>query len=435
MKRITAALLALFIVFVTAVSASAFDYGCDVDTVADAVYLKNLDTGAVIYEKNSAQKMYPASTTKIMTYTVVAENVADLDGTKVEIKEDVFADLDPESTVMGLSEHIGEYISVKDLLYGLMLPSGNDAALVLADYVGGGISGFVDLMNAKAAELGCSGTHFANPHGLTDPDHYTTAADMAAIAEYARTLPYFTEITGTVYYTPADFDGPLHNTNYMLDSEAYDGRYYQPYVTGIKTGYTDEAGRCLVSTATSGDFTYLCVALGAEYSYVEDINYAMLDSAALYDWSFENLAARTVFSSDEVVANVPVKYVVGDKAVSLKPDKDAVALLPADFDKSLVTTKVEQEKSVDAPVHKGDILGTIKVYYDGTEILSANAVASEDIERNELVYVFDSIIRFLLKNIVWVIVIVLVLIVLIVILKASSNAKKRARARHRHYRH
>lgn len=432
MKHIAALILAFAVVLVTAASAAAFDYGCDVDTVADAVYLENLETGAVIYTKNADQKMYPASTTKIMTYVVTAENIADLDGTKITIKEGVLDGLDPESTVMGLSEHIGEQISVKDLLYGLMLPSGNDAALVLADYVGGGISGFVDMMNAKAQELGCTGTHFANPHGLHDPDHYTTAEDMAKIAKYARTLPYFAQITSTVYYTPDGFDGALHNTNYMLDSNEY--VYYHPCVIGIKTGYTDEAGKCLVSAAASGEYTYLCVALGAEYSYAEDINYAMLDTAALYDWSFENLAVRTVYSSDEIIAEVPVRFVLGDQTVALKPEKDAAALLPADFDKSLVTTKVEHEDSVDAPVHQGDTLGTIKVYYDGAEILSANAVAAADIERNELVYAVHSIGQFISGNIVIIVIAAVLILALIIFLKARSNAKKRERARRRHYR-
>ena len=137
MKRISVLIISVIIVCFSVISASAVDYKCDVETVSNAVYLENLNSGTVVYEKASDQRSYPA-----------------IDG------------LDPESTVMGLSTHVGEQVSVRDLLYGLMLPSGNDAALVLADYVGGGISGFAEKMNAKAAELGCTDTHFANPHGL-----------------------------------------------------------------------------------------------------------------------------------------------------------------------------------------------------------------------------------------------------------------------------
>ena len=151
MKRVFCILLAVAAIFVTSISVSAVDYGCDVSTVSGAIYLENLDTGAVVYEKNADGQMYPASTTKIMTYVVVADNVSDLDGTMVDIKEDVLTGLDPESTVMGLSDHIGEQYSIRELLYGMMLPSGNDAALVLADYVGSGIPGFVDMKIGRAS--------------------------------------------------------------------------------------------------------------------------------------------------------------------------------------------------------------------------------------------------------------------------------------------
>ena len=164
MKRISVIVLSVIIICLSVFPVSAVDYKFNADTVSDEVYLENLNAGAVVYEKNSNKRSYPASTTKIMTFIITAENVSDLENTSVTIKQDIISGLDLESTVMGLSSHIGEKVSVKDLLYGLMLPSGNDAALVLADYVGGGISGFVEKMNAKAVELGCKNTHFANPH-------------------------------------------------------------------------------------------------------------------------------------------------------------------------------------------------------------------------------------------------------------------------------
>ena len=144
MKRISAIAFSVILICISFFSVSAVDYRCDVETVSKAVYLENLNNKAVVYEKNSDQQMYPASTTKIMTFIITAENVGDIDNTYVTVKEDVISGLDPESTMMGLTTHIGEKVSVKDLLYGLMLPSGNDAALVLADYVGEGILGFVE---------------------------------------------------------------------------------------------------------------------------------------------------------------------------------------------------------------------------------------------------------------------------------------------------
>ena len=150
MKRISVIALFVMMVCLSVFSASAVDYMCDAETVSQSVYLENLGAKAVVYEKNADQRSYPASTTKIMTFIITAENVADWDQTTVTVRQDVIDGLDPESTVMGLSSHVGEQVSVRDLLYGLMLPSGNDAALVLADYVGDGIPGFVAKMNAKA---------------------------------------------------------------------------------------------------------------------------------------------------------------------------------------------------------------------------------------------------------------------------------------------
>ena len=320
MKRISVIALFVMMVCLSVFSASAVDYMCDAETVSQSVYLENLGAKAVVYEKNADQRSYPASTTKIMTFIITAENVADWDQTTVTVRQDVIDGLDPESTVMGLSSHVGEQVSVRDLLYGLMLPSGNDAALVLADYVGDGIPGFVAKMNAKAAELGCKDTHFANPHGLYDPDHYTTARDMAIIAKYAMTLPGFMDVCNTVYYTPEGFD-TLHNTNYMLDEEEEGGVYYYPYTRGIKTGYLDEAGKCLVTSSDKDGDQYLCICLGADYSFEENVNYAMKDTAKLYDWAYENLGVQTLYTPSDSLASVDVKYVRNGKTLSAVPEK------------------------------------------------------------------------------------------------------------------
>ena len=435
MKRGICILFIFVLLFVTAVSASALDYGCNVETYSGSIYLENLDTGAVILDKYSGKSMYPASTTKIMTYVIVAENVTDLENTKITIDEASLAGLDPESTVMGLSEHIGEEISVKDLLYGLMLPSGNDAALVLANYVGNGVPGFVDMMNAKAKELGCTDTHFANPHGLHDYNHYTTAADMAKIAKYAMNKPMFMQITSTVNYTPAGFSTTLHNTNYMLDENYHRGEYYYPNVKGIKTGYTDEAGKCLVTTAEKDGFTYLCVAYGAPYSFDDDINYAMKDTANLYDWIFENLSQQVVYGTSDVVTSIPVEYASKGQQLALIPEKDVYALLPNNFDKSLLKTVVNCEQSVKAPVTKGDKLGTVRVTYADLDLGEVNIVASEDVELDSFSYFIVNCKEFLKNNYIWFIVagvVLLVLIILISRIKAQKKKRARAEARRRY---
>ena len=431
MKRLFCVVFAVLTVFLLTISASAVDYGCTVDPVADAVYLENLDTGAVVYQKQADKKMYPASTTKIMTYAVVADRVADLDGTQVAIKDGLFDKIDPDSTVMGLSEYIGDSFSVRDLLYGMMLPSGNDAALVLADYVGSGISGFVDMMNAKAAELGCKGTHFTNPHGLYDPDHYTTAHDLAVITKYAMNTQSFMEVTNTVEYTPKGFEYPIKNTNYMLYPQEQAGNYYYPYTRGIKTGYLDEAGKCLVTTAVKDGFTYLCVELGTEYTFEEDINYAMLDAIKFYDWAFTDLGKQTVYGPSDTVKSIPVKYSKGDAEVAAIPEKEIIALLPNKYNKDLVVVDIKCEDSVDAPVSKGDVLGTVSVRYDDMDLGTTNVVAAADVERSEFKYIVSRIADFTSKHIALVILVIVLIIALIIAIAAVRARNKRAQLRER----
>ena len=423
MKRISIIAFSVIILCFSVFSASAVDYKCSEETVSNAVYLENLNSGAVVYEKNSDQQSYPASTTKIMTFVITAENVSDLDQTTVTIKQDVISGLDPESTVMGLSAHVGEQVSVRDLLYGLMLPSGNDAALVLADYVGGGIPGFAEKMNAKAAELGCTNTHFTNPHGLYDPDHYTTAHDMALIAKHAMSIPDFMEICNTVYYTPNGFD-TLHNTNYMIDPNAEGGAYYYEYTQGIKTGYLDEAGKCLVTSSDKDGDKYICVCLGAAFSYEENVNYAMKDTGKLYGWAYDNLGVQTVYGTEDSLASVDVKYVRNGRILSAVPEKAITAFLPNDYDKNKLAVEVNCPEQVEAPVTKGDVLGTVSVKYEDLDLGVTNLVSAEDIERD-----ISPLEVFVTENTTLVIVLATSLILIIVLAVVLISAGRRRKAR------
>ncbi len=434
MKKISAFILMLVFVLTLSLSTfsvSAVDYGCDLGTVSSNFYLINLDTGAVIYDKNSDEKVPPASLTKIMTYIVVCENIADIENTRITVTEEALAGLDPASSVMGLESYIGEDFSVKELLYGLMIPSGNDAALVLAHYIGNGsVEKFVDLMNQKAGQLGCSGTHYVNPHGLYDPTHYSTAYDISVIARYALEKPFFKEITSSVTYKVDKMSHPLETTNYLIDSDY--PMYYYEYATGTKTGFTDEAGRCLVSTASKEGYNYLCVALGAEYSYTENVNYAMLDSRELYKWAFNMVSNVELLGATETLKQLPVKYVWGDKMVNAVSEDAVVALLPNNYDESLVTTQVEIPTYATAPVEKGEVFGTISVYYDGELVGTTNVVSDENIERDVLNYIAHQIIDFVVNNSIWLAIVLAILIVLIVVKINADRQRKKRKARYRY---
>ena len=431
MKRIFSVLFAVLIICLCVTSAGAINYGCPIDPVCDAVYVEELNSGIPVFEYYSDEIVYPASTTKIMTFIIVSESISDLDNTRIEITYDALAEMDPESSVMGLESHIGESFSVRDLLYGLMLPSGNDAALVLADYVGNGVDGFVELMNRKAAQLGCVNTHFTSPHGLHDSQHYTTVKDMAVITKYALQKPEFMQICNTKTYTPEGFSEPIETTNYLIDETQKGGYYYYPYAKGIKTGYTDQAGRCLVSTAEKDGYTYLCIAFGADYSFEEDINYAMLDTAKIYEWAFDNISYQTVYESSETLQSIPVAYVWGNKMLNLVPETPVKALLPVGYDTSLVTTKVECEDTALAPVTQGEVMGTLTVYYDDTVIGTTNVVASESIDRHFTNFILQKVVTaFRLYPVVFIIAFV-VLLIIILLIAGRIRRKKALAARRR----
>lgn len=434
MKRICAFVFILSIMLTlcaSALTASAADYGCDVDTSSTAVLLENLDTHTIVYEKNADQKTYPASLTKMMTYIIVAENVPDLKNTKVKVTQNMLAGLDPESSVMGLTGYIGYEFTVLDLLNGLMIPSGNDAALVLANYVGDGVvSNFVDLMNRKAGQLGCKNTHFVNPHGLHDPMHYSTARDLSIIAKYASTMPYYNQITGTLKYKSDVMAETIENTNYMINPDKTD--YYYEYVMGGKTGYTDGAGKCLVSTAQKDGYNYLCVALGAPYTPYDDINYAMLETKDLYEWAFNNLAIKEVLSENDVIRSVSVAYVLGDKKVDIVPETSVKALLPKEYDESLISTDPDLPTGTKAPLKKGQMLGVISVYYDGAKVGETNLVSSEDIEADSSSIVAHKTSSFIENNILIILAVIAVIIAAIVVIIYSRKKNKKNRSRYRY---
>ena len=439
MKRVISVITAILLIAMTALSASALDYGCDVETVGLGIYLEELNTGVVVYEKNADSQMYPASTTKVMTYIIVSENVADFDTEMVEITEEALATLDPESSVMGLQDHIGESFSVKDLLYGLMLPSGNDAALVLATYVGGGsIDAFVEKMNAKASALGCTNTHFVNPHGLYDPEHVSTPREMAIITKHAMTVRDFMEIANTKQYTPTGFEDPIVTTNYLIDRNGHYGDYYYPYAKGVKTGYTDEAGRCLISTAEYEDYRYLCVDFGAAYSFEEDVNYAMLDTRSLYEWALSSVTSQTVYSATDVLANISVEGTKDNTTLDLVPKADVKALLPLGYKPELITSQPEVPASVSAPVTQGTVIGTVKIYYNGEQVAVSELCASADIDGatpSEQVAKenTENTIKLVLIIVFAVATLIIVIIVILVVQKARRKKREVQRHRRRYY--
>jgi D-alanyl-D-alanine carboxypeptidase (penicillin-binding protein 5/6) len=401
-KTLISMVLVLTMLFAASASAVALDFDCPVETKTDSILLVNLDTGIPVYEKNADQRRYPASTTKIMTYIVAYEHIENMETTRILIKQDILDILlGTGSSLSGLERHVGEKMTAKDLFYCLMVSSGNDAALVFADYIGGGnIQAFVDMMNAKAAELGCTDTHFANPHGLDDDtdQHYTTARDLYLITKYALTVPHFSEITNTVSYYCEGDEGmyPLITTNYMID-QVRGGEYYYTYARGIKTGTTDKAGRCLVSTAIADGYAYMCICLHAPYEEGGKY-YTMLDSAALYRWALLNLRINPAVTKQQPVCEQKVNFAWGVESIQLYPEKEVSALVLKDIggdesetdeekiDNNFIRIEPQIQDVVDTPIKKGTVLGTAVIYYKDQKLETVNLVAGENVDKSPVLF-------------------------------------------------
>lgn len=343
-------------------------------------------TNSVLFGKNENSKKKMASTTKIMTATIIIEkcNLTDT----IEISKKAAG---TGGSRLGLKT--GDKITVLDLLYGLMLRSGNDAAVALAEYAGGDINGFAELMNAKALELGLTNTHFETPHGLDSNEHYTTAYELALLSNYALNNPTFAKIVGTKNYTITINSSPkdLSNTNELLGN--------MQGVYGIKTGFTNGANRCLVTACKRNNMDIICVVLGADtkkfrtIDSIKLINY-VFNNFVVYDlesfvnknfedWKKDNLNTFIINKglSQDVLLNIENLYI---SKVPIRKD------LINSFE-----MKVECQKYFKAPVKGNSSIGNIVISNSGKEIAKCNISIMNDIDKKNSSYYFI----YLLKNI------------------------------------
>ncbi len=442
--KILSVLLALAVLAASAsIGAGAISYKNKVNVKSESVLMVNMDSNQVVYEKDPDSKRYPASTTKIMTYIIAVENIDDLENTRIEVKQKLIDQLrNTGSSLSNMGDHVGKKVRVIDLLYSMMVPSGNDAALILADYVGGGdIEKFVDMMNKKAEELGCENTHFQNPDGLHHKDHYTTARDLYKITTYALTLPRFMEICNTTEYTCEGDEYPITTTNYLID-EYRGGQYYYMYAKGIKTGTTDEAGRCLVTTASADGYSYILILLGAPYKEgVQEEYFTFYDAADLFRWALVDLELKTIKTTSTPVCEAKVKYVWGQDKVTLLPERSLNAIVPKDIKPENIVVDTDIPEEIEAPLYTDKSVGTATVYYvdssggEKQKIATVNLVPEQQLERSAILVVLD-VFGTIWRSAWFLIVIgVIVLIVVIYIIAAKIHrAKVRKKRQVKRYR-
>lgn len=283
---------------------------------------------------------------------------------------------------------------------------------------------FVKLMNEKAAALGCENTNFTNPHGLHHANHYTTARDMMKIAKYAMTLPNFTEITSATYYQlpptnmRSDPDAVTTTNRLLLNAMGIDGySYYYQSATGIKTGSLNESGYCITASATAYGYTYLVVAMGSPMVDAQgndiDVHGEMLDCIELFRWALSSLEKRTVVAQGELVGSVKLEYAWRKDTLQVVAGDNASAMLPASVVASSIEVKADLPEKVQAPVKKGDALGTATLYYADEALGTISLVAGETVEKSSMIQMITQG-----KDVItspWFLVVISIVLVLIII--------------------
>ena len=362
---------------------------------ATAALLVSPESDMVLYEKNADEKRYPASTTKIMTALLTLENVSDL-SVVVTAEASDFENVTSDSSNAGIK--VGEQVTVKDLLYALMLPSANEAAYMLARHVGGSWEQFVDMMNERAAELGCTGTHFCNPCGLHEDDHYTTAHDLYLIAKEAMKDATFRDIVSTVQHRMAKTN--LHEERIILTTNQLIFSSFQPWsyanCLGIKTGHTSQAGNCFVGYAEYGDAKLFSVVLGCSSSSKEypTVAASFTDTKSLCQWGFENFTSKTLARQGEEVTYTKVKLSTDTNQVILTAKNDLVSLLPRELDVKDLELQSDIPEEVAAPIKAGDTIGSVTYTYDGRDYDTVELVALNDISRSTVLFYADKLSSF-----------------------------------------
>lgn len=412
-------LFILFLIIFT-FSNTSFAENTDITTYSPKVLVMETSTGKVIYEKDGYTKAYPASTTKIMTAILTLEHCKLTDIATVS-HEAIF------TVPVGYSHAYlqeGEELTIEQLLHVLLIPSANDAANVLAEHIAGSISSFTTMMNTKALELGCTGTNFVNTNGIHNTNHYSTAYDLALMGKYAMQNETFRKIVSTTKYTlPATNKYPeatrfFKQTNALIVPDDRDrvDNYYYPYTTGIKTGYTDPAGNCIVASAKKDDVEYIVVILGAQNTE-NGLSARYLDCKKLFDYAFDNYKTYTINEKNSVLKQVKVSNAsLSTKNLDLIVQDEIKLVLKKNTNISDITPTVEISSDLVAPIPANSIIGTITYNIDGNTYTS-NLLASKDVKESNA---FTSILT---------VISILVVIFLLYKLLKTNNSKTKKKKR------
>ena len=395
-----------------AVDINTNDYNPDnISTKSKAALLVDAKTGKILYSKNAFTPMYPASTTKIMTAILTMEN-CNLNDIATVSHNAVF------SIPIGYSHANlveGEQLTVEQLLNVLLIPSANDAAVVLAEHIAGSVENFATLMNKKAKQLGCLNTNFVNPNGIHNENHYSTAYDLSLIGRYAMKFDEIMKIAKVSQYTLPKTnkynkeDRIFNATNGLINPN--DGDYYE-FATGLKTGYTDKAGSCIVATAQKGDVQLMAVILGSDS--VDDRHD---DCVNLFNYGFNNYSYKNIITSGKLIDTVAVEGATKEtKNLNIVTKDNINVLIKNSVDIDRIEKTVDIKDNLTAPIAKDAVLGTITYTIDGQKYSTELVAEYSVIESNFEVFLFRALL------------IILILLIFIIIIGKLNKTGKRGKS-------
>lgn len=434
-KRLFSIILTIVLLCLMAIPASAYSIN-SYDMHHEAGLIAYLDTDTVIYEQNADVRMYPASITKLMTAIVMLENIGDLDTEVITFSKTALNEiLGTGSAVFdGNGLKVGEQLKARDALAALLISSSGDVAYAIAEHVGGTIEGFVDMMNAKAAEMGLKNTLFENPVGLHKENHYSTARDIYFLAKKAFSMPEVKEMLSKYSYTveATNHRGAttIYTSNLMINPNS--NVYYKYAVCG-KTGYTSKAGRCLVSLGDNGaGYQYISVVLKAET--INGTRNEFVDSANMFRWAFNNFEYKAVLDSTTPVTEAPLSLSKEYDHLPICFETSLKAILPKSADSSTIKYELHlNQTEFTAPVEKGTVVGSADIYYAEEKIGTINLVAGQTIKASPLLIFVDSSKAFLTSvfmKIIYITIGVIVLAFILTVIVLNLGKKKHRRVKY-----
>ena len=404
---------------------------------ARAALVVDLDSGNILLELNKDQQRAPASLTKVMTTLLALEALesgrVSLDD-KITAQNDCRQGMSEDSSTAGIVP--GVTVSLRELLYVTMVGSANEACNVIGSYLAGSVDNFVVQMNERAAQLGCTGTHFVNTNGLPAEGHVSTAWDLYLITREAMKHPLFMELANTKSYEPESIDvnggAVMYNSNALLTPYGHYGAGYEyTGASGIKTGFTQAAGYCLISTAERGGVRVLAIVMGCKGQLNAQIDRFLNfdDTIRLYNWVFSNFSYQNVLTVSETVTKVPVEFAQDNGQVILHAIRDVSLLLPNDTDLSTRETVVTlYEQKLVAPIERDTVLGEARIYIDGVDYGTVKLVNTVPVELARGQYMLQQLRAVFSKG--WVIAVIAVLLVLLIGYLILVTRYRRLRRKH-----